>query len=677
MKGYYFILLPFFLLLRPASAQQQRIDSLVIMLQTSKADTQQVLILNELAHLFSISQPDSTLKYTQQGLTLARSLAFTKGEVLLLNRLAEYQERQGNYVKGVEHATLALQLAEKINLTHSAADAAFMLAIIYTDGLKQYDTALKYADKALDSYQLIGNQDGIANVLNLKAWVYAMTYQDFKIAQQYVVRAIQISKNTPSATYLGYYLGTKGLICEKENKFDSAIIYLQQANLLLEKLQDKAIIAYYNIILGNIYFKQGKYVEAKALYEQALKDSKQVNAREFLKEAYKGLAEVYAQQQSYEQAYSYQRAYLSLNDSVMNKEVSQKIATLQLGYEDEKQKTKIAFLEKEKILAQEEKRVYAIVFVSIVVFIFSILLLSVMNSRQRVKANLLLQEKNEEIATQNEELRQSKEEIAAQNEELRQSREEVVLQRNLLEKVVAERTQELNLTVENLLKHNQDLEQFSYIVSHNMRAPVARIQGLVNIFNKDNMSDEFNKEILKHLYDSSQSLDTILKDLTQIISIRKSIYIQKEYINIKEIIDIELVNLGNEINQTQAMIEKEIQIEEFYSIRAYMQSIIHNLISNAIKYRYPSRQLKILIRTYREGDTFYFTIQDNGLGVSLADPYKIFGLYQRMHTHVEGKGLGLYLVKTQIEAMNGTIQVESKINEGTTFKVALPLFSSL
>jgi light-regulated signal transduction histidine kinase (bacteriophytochrome) len=312
-----------------------------------------------------------------------------------------------------------------------------------------------------------------------------------------------------------------------------------------------------------------------------------------------------------------------------------------------------------------------------------------------------LQEKNEEIEAQNEELQQSKEATETQNEELRQSKEEIISQRDVLtkqndklleaqdtiarknreiklrndylEKIVDERTYELKSTVQDLLKHNQDLEQFSYIISHNLRSPVARIQGLINIFNQENMNDDFNKQILSHLHQSSYDLDMVIRDLTEIVSIRKSLNTSKEPVNIEELISNELIGFGGEIKQADAIIEKDLAIKSIYSIKAYIQSIFHNLISNAIKYRHNSRQLHILIKTSRENNNLCLIVQDNGLGVDTTDLYKIFGLYQRMHTHVEGKGSGLYFVKTQIEAMNGKIELESSINQGSIFKVYLPL----
>ncbi len=109
------------------------------------------------------------------------------------------------------------------------------------------------------------------------------------------------------------------------------------------------------------------------------------------------------------------------------------------------------------------------------------------------------------------------------NEEITQQKEEIEALNNQLEKLVEDRTNQLKMTVDNLSKQNQDLAQFSYIISHNLRAPVARILGLINIFNEEKYADEADKQIISHLKRTAQELDTVIKDLIQIISIRNSL----------------------------------------------------------------------------------------------------------------------------------------------------------
>lgn len=264
--------------------------------------------------------------------------------------------------------------------------------------------------------------------------------------------------------------------------------------------------------------------------------------------------------------------------------------------------------------------------------------------------------------------------ILEKDEDLKQQREEFDALHNDLENKIKERTIELEGAAENLLQRNKDLEEFSYIVSHNLRAPVANMLGLASLFKRTELSEEQHKELVPHLEDSAKRLDTTIRDLNEVLSIRNSAMKSREHINLGETFDFIKKSLRNEIYENRVEIQTDFsQMPTLYTVKGYLESILYNLLSNAIKYHSPNRLPQISLRTYTEDEYDCLTITDNGLGIDLkaSDTYKIFGLYQRMHTHTEGKGFGLYLVQTQVESLNGRIEVESEIEKGTTFKVYL------
>ncbi|HET7179101.1 MAG TPA: ATP-binding protein, partial [Chryseosolibacter sp.] len=129
--------------------------------------------------------------------------------------------------------------------------------------------------------------------------------------------------------------------------------------------------------------------------------------------------------------------------------------------------------------------------------------------------------------------------------------------------------------------------------------------------------------------------------------------------------------LEKEIEDTQTkIINNFTEADKVYAIAPYVESILYNLISNSIKYRDPERAPLIAIKTTHEKEFVCLAVMDNGLGIDLRKyQQSIFNLYKRFHLHVEGKGLGLYLVKTQIEALGGRVEITSQPNEGTTFHV--------
>lgn len=291
------------------------------------------------------------------------------------------------------------------------------------------------------------------------------------------------------------------------------------------------------------------------------------------------------------------------------------------------------------------------------------------------KANSELIKKETLIREQNAELAQKQVKMITQNERLFKQKKEIEVLKNNLEELITQRTKELQQTLDDLTKQNQDLSQFSFIISHNLRAPVARILGLLNIFNEGKYDDEDNKQIISLLRKTTADLDTVIRDLTQIISIRNDLNKTKEKIYLPDIIEHEVFSLKSEIEQSKAMIDTtQLEIKELFSIKSYVQSIIHNLISNAIKYKSQKRNPIICIKSCLSDHFVCLAVKDNGLGIDLSnvDVYKIFGLYQRMHDHVEGKGMGLFLVKTQIESLGGRVKIESQLDVGTTFYVYFP-----
>ncbi len=277
-------------------------------------------------------------------------------------------------------------------------------------------------------------------------------------------------------------------------------------------------------------------------------------------------------------------------------------------------------------------------------------------------------------------------ELSALFQELEESHEvlqknEVVIkdQKSWLEKSnfelvekLEKKTKELRQSNKELIRHNNELEQFSNTLSHNLRGPVANLLGLSNLFKIDN-SEANRMNVADHIYKSAEALDGVIKDLNKIVELRNNLHQIKEKIEIKEEIDGIWLILEPNIKQCNGKLLLDIEAPLIYGVRSYFYSVIYNLISNAIKYRHQDRDCLIRIKTSLTESEFIIIIQDNGIGIDLKKHGdKMFGMYKRFHTHLEGKGLGLFLAKQQVEAMGGSISVESELNVGTRFIIKLP-----
>lgn len=244
------------------------------------------------------------------------------------------------------------------------------------------------------------------------------------------------------------------------------------------------------------------------------------------------------------------------------------------------------------------------------------------------------------------------------------------LQKSILKKV--DDSPEAAL-ITSLMRRNRDLEQFANIVSHNIRSPLANIMGLNKLLNLK--LNEADKDMaLKGIRVSAEKLEGVIKDLNDVLAVRNSNRSNETEINLVKMVDDIRLSFGEQLSKTQATILCDFEsISVITSVKSYVQSIFYNMISNAIKYARPGVPPVIRITTLDAGDNVIISFTDNGIGIDLArHGSNLFGLYKRFNDRVEGKGLGLYMVKAQIEALSGSIEVDSTPGEGTTFTVSLP-----
>lgn len=225
--------------------------------------------------------------------------------------------------------------------------------------------------------------------------------------------------------------------------------------------------------------------------------------------------------------------------------------------------------------------------------------------------------------------------------------------------------------IRELTRNNKDLQQFSYITSHNLRAPLSNLTGLLNLLKDITIDNPELKEILDGFSKSTHLLNDTISDLVKVIIIKENPAVQKEAIDIKEVFENVFSQLDFLIGIHKPILK--INFDKalvFNTNKSYLESIILNLLTNSLKYRSDKHPLKISITSDWDNDNVVLVFKDNGIGIDLIrNKDKIFGLYQRFHSHTEGKGLGLYLVKSQVETMGGTITIESEVDNGTTFRI--------
>jgi PAS domain S-box-containing protein len=228
----------------------------------------------------------------------------------------------------------------------------------------------------------------------------------------------------------------------------------------------------------------------------------------------------------------------------------------------------------------------------------------------------------------------------------------------------------LNQALEN---QTNQLQEFAYISSHNLRSPAGNIRALLDFYHNDPNEENF-KIVLEKLDVVSEDLLDTINDLADVVKIKNEVSQDITKLSLSKLIAKTEHSLSQQINDTLAVIEIDLNgIEHIQASKTYMESIILNLTSNALKYSQKEVAPRIYISAAQDETCLILKVEDNGLGIDM-ELYgsKLFGLRKTFHKNKDSRGVGLFITKAQVEAMQGTIYADSEPGKGTTFYIRLP-----
>lgn len=231
--------------------------------------------------------------------------------------------------------------------------------------------------------------------------------------------------------------------------------------------------------------------------------------------------------------------------------------------------------------------------------------------------------------------------------------------------------QEIRSLLEIADGQNERLKNFAHIVSHNLRSHSAGISGIVELI-KIEEPEFIDNELLTLLSQGTQALNKTIEELTEIIRSNLSDE-PSQSVDIHKVVNKNIKSLAFQLSSANVKVINKLPSGlTVKGVKAYIDSIALNMITNAIKYRREERESFLKIYCKEEGSTVSLYFQDNGLGIDLKKyGHKIFGMHSTFHEHEDSRGVGLFITKNQIENMGGKITVKSKVNVGTTFEVIL------
>jgi signal transduction histidine kinase len=219
---------------------------------------------------------------------------------------------------------------------------------------------------------------------------------------------------------------------------------------------------------------------------------------------------------------------------------------------------------------------------------------------------------------------------------------------------------------------NKRLQNFAYIVSHNLRSHTGNLKFMVDLFKQNEHKNE-QDEIFEHIYAISENLNTTVKHLEEIVKIQVETNKDKKLVEFEPLFKNIVYALAGNIKDVDANVEYDFSgLPAVNYIPAYLESILHNLLTNSLKYYQPGKIPVIKCTTFERDRHAYLTFEDNGMGIDLKRfGDQVFGMYKTFHHNPDAKGIGLFITRNQIESLGGSISVESTVNVGTKFTIRL------
>jgi len=667
-------------------AQTQKIDSLSSLLSGSKGE-QRFEILYNLGYEFIDIDNQEALNYADDAYQFAASFGDSLKMVKATRIKGSALRRMERISEAIDVSRTALVIARRNNYKEEVKILLNAIAIAYS--LKaEYDKALEYHFQSLIVREREGNKAEISITRNNIGFVY-FKLKNYDMAIENFNKALELKKQVNDTHDLDRLLINIGLSYNHLRNFDLALKFINEGLQACGKNCNDQIVIEGKFGLGVSYFNLQQLEKSETELNQALdlarkSDSKrwqaeslvylaklsiiknkadsankylqeterlalQAGYNQLLMDAYKQFSLLYTQIKDFEKASSYQEKYIQLKDSLISEDLIKNIAKIQTSFEERENIATIA--SKEEVIEQQQKLTVAVVAIALLTGLLV----------------LVLQRSNRTIKKVNVQLSEAKEVIQEQNVLLESKN-------RYLDKEVEKKTEALERANQSLKQVNDELDNFIYKTSHDIRGPLASLKGMCNVALMD-VKDPVALDYLRKLDATAERLNTILTRLLIINQINNS-KLSLSKVDFPSIVkDVLLLEKKKGLPQ-KLTITKHIDEEVFIqSDRELIRIVLENLIDNAIKFYNDSERVDSFVEIKVSGEPEGYVkvrVVDNGIGISEANPGKLFRMFFRASERSETGGIGLYIVKTATAKLGGKVGLLTTPEGHTEFFVVFP-----
>ena len=674
-------------------AQSGAIDSLQNLIKKEGVDKTTILI--ELAKENNVEgHYDIAIEYSDKALSLARK----ENDSLKMVKAYRFKSSGLRRSEKLDEALLiandALAIAKRNGFISEVKFLLNSIALIYTIKA-QYDLALDCNFQSLVIRETEGDKSEISITLHNIGFVY-FKLKNYQRALEYYNKSLKIKREINDAydraslliniglceVHLADYneaaehfreaFETCGDQCSDEVKIEGefglgvAYYNLEEMDVSKKHFNTSYFLAKKNknirfqsenlVFLSRILIMSDDFTEAEKMLKKAEDIATEVGYNQLLLEIYKESFKLFAKDKRIEKELLYQKKYIALKDSLISEDLVNNIAMIQAGFEERaniktiKEQDDLLKLRQE-IISKARAQYF---------FILTIAILSILLTFVFVRFNRIQQRTNVELA-------KAKREIESKNQVLELTNAE-------LDARVNERTEELNRSNKSLQHVNDELDNFIYKTSHDIRGPLASLKGITNVAMLD-VKDTLALDYLKKLDSSAEKLNTILTRLVIVNHINHAT-LHPERIDFKEMVNDILVLEKKKGIPHRMTISCDIQPEaHLISDKSVLRLAVENLIDNAIKFYSDTDRLDPFVKIEiqkSEASLVEIRVIDNGIGIQEDDQQKLFQMFMRASERSETGGIGLYLAKLATEKVAGQISFSVLENKLTCFSISLP-----
>ncbi len=592
----------------------------------SAGDFYKLSILNALLGTIhnKLNGNEEAMQLFQTAITIGADLLSKEEQIEILKSIAELSLTMGKYDEAYHNRLQILKAYEQLEDKKGVYATLYNIGSIFfyqenfAQALKHYEESQKLAIAARDS-------SFIYRCLGALGSVYGELQENDK-SLSHNLESLMMAEEIDYELGVAYSTHNVGLNYVILGLTEKALVHLEQSLQLMQKLGDKFGEANCLQAISNLHSQNGEHQKATQFLEQSLAIHKQLGDRSRIKEIYLDLSKAYFDSGNSVKAYTVQKGYIELRDSLIKEESRKEMAGIKQTYELEKKENEkqIALMQKEGQIEQ----MYRYAFLVGLGFLMLVTWLFYSRYQEQTTMNKLLAQKNEEIQLQNTKLATS----------------------------------------------NRELEQFAYIASHDLKEPLRNIGGFTSLLERRyiNGADEDAKDFMRFISNSVTHMHTLLTDLLAYSRIGMQEDRQMEFFSMNQVVGQVSSNYQTAIKENQVKIIAN-GLPHIFANRIQMVQLFQNLIGNAIKFR-SDHQPEIHIHCTQNTKEFTFSVKDNGIGMEQEYTDKIFVIFQRLHnrTKYEGTGIGLAICKKIVEQHHGRIWVESQSGKGSTFYFSIP-----